>query len=185
MLWSAQFFAYMTWLPLYLVEVHGASVNQALAGYAVPVGVLLLFCLVTGVLLRLGWPIALLLPAALAAQAAVWWLVPVTGGGWPGLASLVGFGIGAGITPTCLFAMPSAILGQGRASAAAFGTLLTGRSIGVFLGPILFAQASKTAGGWDAGVPIFGAVTTACLVIGLVLSLQLRRLGAGVARAHG
>jgi hypothetical protein len=176
MLWSGQYFAYMTWLPQYLVEVHGASVNQALAGYSLPVATLILFCLVTGALLRLGVPLALLLPLALASQAAVWWLIPVTGGGWPGLASLVGYGIGAGITPTCLFAMPSAILGQGRAVATAFAYIMTGRSVGVFLGPILLAEAFKSVGSWDVAVPIFGVVTSAALAAGVLLALRLRTL---------
>ena len=86
------------------------------------------------------------------------------------------YGIGSGITPTCLFAMPSAILGQGRAAARAFAFIMTGRNIGVFVGPMLLAQAFKMAGGWDAGVPIFGAITTAALALATGLAVHLLRV---------
>ena len=175
MLWSGQYFAYMTWLPQYLVEVHGATLLTAQLGYSLPVSMLIVFCLVTGLLLRWGVPLTLLLPLALVSQAAVWWLIPVTGGGWPGLLSLTVYGIGAGITPTCLFAMPSAILGHGRAAAPAFAFIMTGRNIGVFAGPILLAQAFKMTGGWDAGIPIFGSISTAGLVLATVLVVHLLR----------
>ena len=39
-----------------------------------------------------------------------------------GIASLLLYGIGIGITPVCLFAMPSTILGSRRAGPGAFGS---------------------------------------------------------------
>lgn len=175
MLWSGQYFAYMTWLPQYLVEVHGLSVTHAQWGYAIPVTLVMVICVITGLLLQRGFSMAALLIGALVTQAAVWWLIPYTGGGVAGIASLVVYGTGAGVVPTCLFAMPSVILGRGHDTARAFGIVMTGRNMGVLIGPVLVAQAFKMTGSWDLAAPIFGCVTTACLVSALLLARQLRR----------
>ena len=174
MLWSCQYFAYMTWLPQYLVEVHGLSPSLAVVGNMVPVVVLILTTLATGMILRAGVPLGPLLVAGLAVQAAGWWAISSAGGGWIGIASLVVYGIAAGVCPTCFFAMPSVIVGQGRGAAAAFGTIMTGRNIGVFVGPILLAQAFKMSGAWDIAAPIFGTITALALVLGLWLAVSLR-----------
>ncbi len=174
MLWSGQFFAYMTWLPQYLVEVHGLTVSLALAGYMLPVVVLMAFNVITGALLRAGVALGPLMAAALVAQASVWWLHPGIGGGWGGIAALTVYGIGAGITPTCLFALPSAIVGARRA-APAFGVLMTGRNLGVLIGPILLAQAFELAGSWQVSAPIFGSLTAVAVVIAVVVAFRASR----------
>jgi MFS family permease len=172
-LWSGQYFAYMTWLPEYLVTVHGLGLTAALAGYSLPVSLLIAFTLVTGVLLRHGVSLGWLLVGSLAPQVAVWWLSSASLEGWRGLASLVTYGIGAGITPACLFAMPSRVAGQGRAAASAFGIIMTGRNIGVLVGPILLAQVLRSSGSWSLATPVFGTMTTLALVCGLVLAFEL------------
>jgi len=175
MLWSGQYFAYMTWLPQYLVEVHGLAVTQAQWGYAIPVTLVLIMCIVTGLLLQRGLALGKLLAGALVIQAAVWWLLPFTGGGAGGIASLVVYGTAAGVVPTCLFAMPSVILGRGHDTARAFGIVMTGRNMGVLIGPVLVAQAFKMTGTWDLAAPIFGTVTTLCLAAAILLARQIRR----------
>jgi predicted MFS family arabinose efflux permease len=175
MLWSGQYFAYMTWLPQYLVEVHGLSVTHAQWGYAVPVTLVMVVCVITGLLLQRGMPLGSLLVGALITQAAVWWLIPVTDSGALGITSLVVYGTGAGVVPTCLFAMPSVILGRGHDTARAFGIVMTGRNMGVLIGPVLVAQAFKISGSWDLAAPIFGTVTTLCLVTAMLLARRLRR----------
>ncbi|MEE8188303.1 MAG: MFS transporter [Kiloniellales bacterium] len=174
MLWSGQYFAYMTWLPQYLVEVHGLTPSLAVVGNMVPVVVLILTTLVTGMILRAGVPLGPLLVAGLAVQAAGWWAVSSAAGGWIGIASLVVYGIAAGICPTCFFAMPSALAGQGRAAGPAFGIIMTGRNLGVLVGPVLLAQAFKITGAWDIAAPIFGTITALALVLGLWLAVSLR-----------
>jgi predicted MFS family arabinose efflux permease len=175
MLWSGQYFAYMTWLPQYLVEVHGLSVTGAEWGYAIPVTLVMVVCVLTGWLLQRGVSLGALIVSSLIIQTAVWWLLPFTGGGATGIASLVMYGIGAGVVPTCLFAMPSVILGRGHGTARAFGFVMTGRNMGVLIGPVLVAQVFKMTGGWDLTAPIFGTVTTGCLVTAILLVRQLRR----------
>jgi MFS family permease len=172
-LWAGQYFAFMTWLPEYLVAAHGLGLTAALAGYSLPVGLLILFNLVTGVLLRAGVSLGFLLVGSLALQVAVWWLSSLNLEGWSGVAALVVYGIGAGITPACLFAMPSRAAGQGRAAASAFGIIMTGRNVGVLIGPILLAEALRTSGSWAHASPVFGTVTTLALLSGLYLAVEL------------
>lgn len=172
MLWSVQYFAYMTWLPQYLVEVHGLSEIGAIAGYTLPVAVLLAVNLLTGLALRAGVPIGPLLAAAMASQAAVWWLVPVTSGPVAGIASLIVYGIGAGIVPVCLFGLPGAILGGSRAGPRAFAVLMTGRNMGVLVGPVLLAAAYEPTGSWAAAMPIIGAATTVAAVVALYFAAR-------------
>ena len=173
MLWSSQYFAYMTWLPQYLVEVHGLSVSMAVAGNMIPVAVLIATTVVVGMVLRAGVPVGPLLACGLATQAAIWWLVPVTGAGVGGVISLIFYGIAAGICPTCLFAMPSIIVGRGRVAAPAFGIIMTGRNIGVLIGPVLLAQAFEITGAWDLAAPIFGTVTSLAFGLGIWLTVSL------------
>ena len=182
MVWSGQYFAAMTWLPQYLVETQGLGLETALLAYLLPVVVLVAFNLATGMLLRAGVPLGPLLTAALASQAAIWWLLPGDWGSAAGIALLVAYGIGAGICPTCLFAMPSAILGQARAAASAFGVIMTGRNIGVLIGPILIAQIFKLAGDWNEAAPVFAGLTLIAVVLGLVLSGTLARVAHGTSR---
>ncbi len=173
MLWASQYFAYMTWLPQYLVEVHNLTAATAVAGYLVPVVVLIPTTISVGLVLRAGVPVAPLLACGLAAQAAIWWLMPLTGAGAGGLISLAAYWISAGVCPTFLFAMPSIIVGQGRAAAPAFGIIMTGRNIGVLIGPVLLAQAFEITGAWDIAAPIFGTLTSLALGLGLWLTVLL------------
>jgi MFS family permease len=182
MLWVAQYFAYMTWLPQYLVEVHGLSVSMAVVGYTVPVAVLIATNMAVGLVLRTGAPVGPLLVLGLASQTAIWWLLPWTGPGVGGIASLIVYGIGAGICPTCLFAMPSVITGPGRAAASAFGVIMTGRNVGVLIGPVLLAQAFVLAGAWDVAAPLFGGVTAGALLLGLWLAGSLSGARYGTSR---
>ncbi len=56
MIWAGQYFAYMTWLPQYLVDVQGLSASSAVVGYAVPVAILIAANQGAGALLRAGVP---------------------------------------------------------------------------------------------------------------------------------
>jgi len=138
------------------------------------VAVLLAAILVTGQALRRGVSLGRLLVGGLAAQAATWGLLPFVGDGLLGVVSLILYGAGGGVVPTCLFGMPSAIAGHGRAAASAFGIIMTGRNLGILAGPIVLAQAFALTGGWDWAAPILGGMTAVALALGVWLS---RRLG--------
>ena len=174
-LWSGQYFAFMTWMPHFLVETRGFDVSGALAPYVLPVVLVLLFNLATGAALRAGLSLGIMMAGGLAAQAVVWWALPFAGAGWPGAALLVVYGVSAGVVPACLFGIPRAVAGASGRTAAAFGYLMTGRNLGVLIGPILLAQVVKSSGAWTATWPLFGALTTLALALGATLARRLAR----------
>ena len=172
-LWSTQYIAYMTWLPSYLVSVHGIDPGAAVLGYAVPVITLLAFNLLTGWAMTRGARVGPLLTGALLGQALVWALLPLTGAGWSGIASLVVYGIGAGIAPTCLFALPNAIEGAGPPGA--FATLMTGRNLGVLIGPLLLGWIFSATADWTAAGPAMAASTGVAAMLALAMTRALAR----------
>ena len=175
-IWSGQYFAFMTWMPQFLVEVHDLGVASALTGYVVPVVLVLVFNLVTGAALRAGVSLGAMMAAGLAAQAVAWWCLPLGGEGWFGISLLIVYGVSAGVVPACLFGTPGAVTRASGRTAAAFGTIMTGRNLGVLIGPVLLAQIVKSTGAWDGTWPVFGALTTFAFVLGLVLARRLRRM---------
>ena len=182
MLWSGQYLAYMTWLPLYLVEEQGLAMESAIGGYLIPVVLVGLFNLTTGVLLQRGWRAQRLLFGAVTVQAAIWWLLPVTGGGLGGLASLAVYGITAGIAPTCLFALTAHLVASPGETARAFGVTMTGRNLGVLGGPLLLALAVEASGGWLAGSLLFGGLTTLAAGLCVLLLRMVPMAEAGALR---
>ena len=174
--WSGQYFAFMTWMPQFLVEVHRLDVSNALVGYVVPVTLVLVFNVATGAALRAGVSLGAMMAGGLAAQAAVWWCLPLAGAGWLGVSLLVVYGTSAGVVPACLFGTPGAVTRAPGRTAAAFGTIMTGRNLGVLIGPVLLAQIVKSTGAWNGTWPVFGALTTFALVLGVALARRLRRL---------
>jgi len=182
-LWSGQYFAYMTWLPQYLVEAHGLGAENAALAYTLPVSIVGLLCLATGVALRAGAPFAPLFWGSIAVQAGVWFLVPAADGAAAGLASLVVYGLTAGITPVCLFTLPWIMAGAEARAGGLLGALMTGRNLGVLLGPVLLA-AIAPAGDWSAVWPLFGALTAIAGGGAFFIGRRLRATGA-LRRASG
>ncbi|MHB1217077.1 MAG: MFS transporter [Alphaproteobacteria bacterium] len=175
--WGMQYFAFMTWLPEYLVEVHGFTPDDAVLGYLVPVVTLLAFVFLTGFIMRAGVSITTLLIVTLALQIAVWLVLPHVTDAVLGGVLLVLWGSGAGITPTCLFAMPTRIAHQPALRPQAFGILMTGRNLGVLGGPLVLATALDMVGSWDVAAPVCAAMTTAALLFALPLAVRMRALG--------
>jgi MFS family permease len=174
MLWSGQYFAFMTWLPQYLVEVQGIEVEGALLGYVIPVSFVVLFCLVAGLLMRAGVSLGDLLIGSVTLQAMVWWFLPYAASqAWLGAVCLVAYGASAGIVPSCLFAMPGAIVGGGRGVAAAFGILMTGRNLGVLVGPVLLALLAGQAAAWTGAQVGFAALTSLAALLAVVIAVRL------------
>jgi len=169
LIFSGQYFAYMTWLPQYLIEVHALAKDEALYAYLLVVAVLAIVNVVGGWLMRHGFDAGPMLAVGMAMQAACWFLSPWTQGAAAGLVSLTVYGIGAGFAPTALFAMPSRILGPGRPLVPAFGIIMTGRNVGVLLGPVVLALLSGVADGWTLSAPIFGGVSLVAVALGVWL----------------
>jgi MFS family permease len=176
MLWSGQYFAFMTWLTQYLTTVLALGPAASVLAYLVPVVVLLGFNLVTGWALRHGLPLMPAMMVALIGQALVWFAQPWLSGG-VGLIGLVVYGIGAGVVPTCLFQTPHAIA-RGTAGASFFGVAMTGRNIGVFMGPLLLAFLIGTDRfalhlSWTAAAQAIGCLTLAAVGVALLLRRSL------------
>lgn len=176
-LWSTQYFAYMTWLPQFLVEVHGLSEDWATIGYSVPVVILIVVGLLTSIAIRRGLPLAPMFVGSIVLQSAVWWMIPYTTTLETGIVSLVAYGLGIGVTPVCLFALPSTILGSSRAGPGAFAVLMTGRNLGVLIGPILLPQILLVMQVWTDVTWVFAFLTTLCALGALLLGVGLARMG--------
>ena len=177
-LWSIQMFGYLTWLAEYLVDVVGHGPRQAAMLYMIPVAVLCVFNLIGGWLLRAGVPVALLLAANAAIQGMVWFALPHLGPAAAAVAALGVFGAAAGVTPTCLFALPGTIFGVAHADTRAFGILMTGRNCGVLIGPILVGALVHATDGWHIVPQVLGGVTAALTLGALLLHRFLKRLDA-------
>jgi MFS family permease len=179
LLWSGQYFAFMTWLTQYLTTVLALSAAVSVLAYLVPVVVLLAFNLLTGWALRHRLPLVPAMITALVAQALVWFAQPWLSG-ITGLIGLIVYGIGAGVTPTCLFQLPHAIA-RGAAGASFFGVVMTGRNIGVFMGPLLLAFLIGTDRyalhlSWTAAAQAIACLTLAAAVVAAILGKSLRSL---------
>jgi MFS family permease len=177
LLWSTQYFAFMTWLTQYLTTALDLGREASVLAYLLPVVVLLGFTVLTGWGLRHGVPLIPALVAALVAQAAIWFSQPWLNGGL-GIIGLIVYGVGAGITPTCLFQLPHAIA-RGTAGAVSFGILMTGRNIGVFLGPIILivligSEPYALGLGWTGGARAMAVLTLLAALVGLGLGRRLR-----------
>lgn len=176
MLWSNQYFAYMTWLPQFLIEERGMGRTGAIIGYSVPITILIVFSLITAGLMRRGFSTGPLLIFALVIQAAVWFAIPWTTSNAAGVVSLLVYGVGIGISPVCLFGAPSTILGSNRAGPKAFAVLMTGRNLGVLVGPILLPAIIVWRANWTEVGQFFGAATLVGLTLAIWLQVLLRRL---------
>jgi predicted MFS family arabinose efflux permease len=176
LLWSGQYFAFMTWLTQYLTSVLSLDVTSSVLAYLVPVVVLLTFNLLTGWALRHGLKLIPTMIVALISQALIWFAQPWLSG-TAGLIGLIIYGIGAGVTPTCLFQLPHAIA-RGAAGASFFGIVMTGRNIGVFLGPLLLAFLIGTDRfalhlSWTAAAQAIACLSLIAVIVALLLGRSL------------
>ncbi len=183
-IWSGQYIGYMTWLPAFLVERYGFAPGAAVFAYMTPTALVLALCLITGALLRAGAPLIPLMIGSMAVQAALWLAIPVTGSGWLGAASLIVYGISSGITPVCLFALPSAIMGGERVDGRAFGIVMTGRNLGILAGPIVLAQAVALYADWSLVWPLYGGATAIAAAGTIYLGGLLKQLRSSATQAR-
>ena len=178
-LWQAQFMGYFTWFNVYLVEVFSYEADKAVAVNQIPVVVLLIFALVGGVILKTGLGVIQLLTIALSLQTLGWILIPFADNLTIGLASLVIWGIAAGLTPTSLWALPSTLLGGHRAGTDAFAVVLTGRYLGILAGPMIASGVFALTRSWDTTPYVFAGIAVATILGTLWFGVQMARLRAG------
>ena len=177
-LWQAQFMGYFTWLPVYLVDARAFSADGAVLINQIPVVVLLVFSLIGGMILKTGVGVIKLLTFALALQGVGWAMIPFAGSSAVGLASLVVWGIAAGLTPTSLWALPSTLVGGHRAGTDAFAVVLTGRYLGILAGPLIAAGVFEWTGDWITVAWTFVLIAAATIAGTLYLGVRIRALRA-------
>lgn len=177
-LWQAQFMGYFTWLPVYLVDVRGFTADGAVLTNQIPVIVLLIFALLGGVILKTGLSVIKLLTIALSLQTLGWAMIPFADNPVIGLGSLIVWGIAAGLTPTSLWALPSTLLGGHRAGTDAFAVVLTGRYLGILMGPLIAAAVFEATGNWIVVAYAFALIALATIIGTLLFGVQLRKLRA-------
>jgi MFS family permease len=176
LLWSGQYFAFMTWLTSYLEIRYGLSLRESVGAYLLPVVVLLGFNILTGWALGRGLPLLRTLVLGLLSQVVVWMAAPFAES-WVGVALLLLYGVGAGIVPTCLFQVPHRIVG-GTARAGAFGIVMAARNIGVFLGPLVLGVLVKGPEDWPLSFHIMTGATLIATALALILRWLLLRQSA-------
>jgi predicted MFS family arabinose efflux permease len=172
--WSVQMFAYLTWLPDYLVNTHDFSPRLAALLFVVPMAVLTIFNLVAAPILRAGVPVAALFIASVSVQTAFWFLMPHLGPVAAAAGGLFIYAAAAGVAPTCLFAMPGTIFGIEHAGSYSYGVLMTGRNLGVLCGPLLTGALVHFTGGWESVPPTLGVMGLIAIAGALLLHARLR-----------
>ena len=142
----------------------------------VPAAVVIIFNIICGLMLRRGVPMFPLLAGALATQGILWLFIGAFDSTWSGIAALAIYGAAAGITPTCLFSLPNTIFGDRGGSGATFGIVMTGRNLGVLMGPIILPQLILATGAWDDVGAAFGAMTLVAAGGAALLGIYMLRL---------
>jgi len=175
-LWGVQMFAYLTWLPDYLVEDHGFTPRTSALLYAFAMAILAIFNLVAAPILRAGMPVPLLFIIAAGVQTVFWFLLPSLSPIAAAVSGLVIYAAAAGVAPTCLFALPATIYGIEQAGSHSFGVLMTGRNLGVLGGPLLSGALVHFTGSWDVVPPVLGVLGLISIVGALVLHARLRQV---------
>lgn len=190
LLWSAQYFAFMTWLTQYLREQYNLQPQQAVLVYLLPVVVLLGCNLLTGWALGRGLALMPALIAGLVLQGLVWVLAPFLDS-VTGVIALLVYGICSGVIPTCLFHLPHHIASHRhdrahranglpqpkagiKAGPEAFATLMTGRNVGVFIGPLLLPQLLGWFGQWNLAAQAIAIITWLGAGLTVVLARHFR-----------
>lgn len=174
--WALQNIAVLSWLPEYLVADRGLDHARAKEMYGLTIAMIAGCNLFAAVLLKSGLPIARLLAAVLAGQVLVLLVGPFAGtDGW-GVLVLLAYGFFAGVTPTCLFALPGRMLGPGGTGTAAFGMLMTGRNLGVLAGPIVVGWIGGSVLGWSAGWWTAAASTLCATAAALAIHRRIRAI---------
>ncbi|MCY4608464.1 MAG: MFS transporter [bacterium] len=173
--WAGQYIAFMTWLPDYVVGHFQVGADEAAAINAVSVAGVLASCLATGWLLRKGVSFGLLFSGATVIQAMVWFAGPYLDS-LAGLVAITAYGIVSGAPPTCMFAVPARLFGGARAGPSAFAPLMTGRSLGVLLAPVVAGGLVDT-GGWTVFAWTYGILTFAAAAAGGLMAILVTRRG--------
>jgi len=169
--YSLQFFALFSFLPVLLIERMGVGTAMAGSLSAVACCVNVAGNLVAGVLLGRGAPRWLLAASASALMglAALGIFLPVLGA-VPAFALCLAFSGAGGLLPATLIGTSALVAPSERLAPMSMGLLMLGSNLGQMIGPVVVGGAVDAAG-WPAAAAIV-AVAGVC---GVLLALGLRR----------
>ena len=170
-IYSLQFFALFSFLPVLLIERMGVGTAMAGSLSAVACCVNVAGNLVAGVLLGRGAPRWLLAASASALMglAALGIFLPVLGA-VPAFALCLAFSGAGGLLPATLIGTSALVAPSERLAPMSMGLLMLGSNLGQMIGPVVVGGAVDAAG-WPAAAAIV-AVAGVC---GVLLALGLRR----------
>ena len=178
LIWACQNMAFMSWLPSYLIEGLGFEQKTAAFIFIIPIAFLAIFNLVAIPLMRWMSP-ALLLCLTILGQGLCAFLIKLMDGSdlqTLQFCLLLFYGAFAGITPSCLFRMPSLIFDH-HAGTKAFGWIMTGHNIGVLAGPMIIALALQfSESKWDSLSLVITSACSLAVVTSYILHRKIRDL---------
>jgi predicted MFS family arabinose efflux permease len=170
-IYSLQFFALFSFLPVLLIERMGVGTATAGSLSAVACCANVAGNLVAGVLLKRGaarWLLAAS-ASALMGLSAIGIFLPVLGA-VPAFALCLAFSAAGGLLPATLIGTSAIVAPGARLAPMSMGLLMLGSNLGQMIGPVVVGGAVDSLG-WPAAA----AVVAAAGVIGVLLALALRR----------
>jgi len=170
-IYSLQFFALFSFLPVLLIERMGVGTAAAGSLSAVACCVNVAGNLAAGVLLKRGaarWLLAAS-ASALMGLSAIGIFLPVLGA-VPAFALCLAFSAAGGLLPATLIGTSALVAPSARLAPMSMGLLMLGSNLGQMIGPVVVGGAVDSMG-WPAAA----AVVAAAGVIGVLLALGLRR----------
>lgn len=169
--YSLQFFALFSFLPVLLIERMGVGTAAAGMLSAAACGVNVAGNLAAGMLLKRGaarWLLAAT-ASALMGLSAIGIFLPVLGP-LPAFALCLLFSGAGGLLPATLIGTSPLVAPSARLAPMAMGLLMLGSNLGQMIGPVVVGGAVD-ARGWPAAA----AIVAAAGVLGVLLALGLRR----------
>ncbi|MDP9929359.1 MFS transporter [Variovorax paradoxus] len=170
-IYSLQFFALFSFLPVLLIERMGVSTATAGSLSAVACCINVAGNLVAGVLLKRGaarWLLAAS-ASALMGLSAIGIFLPVLGA-MPAFALCLAFSAAGGLLPATLIGTSAIVAPSARLAPMSMGLLMLGSNLGQMVGPVVVGGAVDSLG-WSAAA----AIVAVAGVIGVLLALGLRR----------
>ncbi|MET3441202.1 putative MFS family arabinose efflux permease [Variovorax paradoxus] len=170
-IYSLQFFALFSFLPVLLIERMGVGTATAGSLSAVACCANVLGNLAAGVLLKRGvarWLLAAS-ASALMGLSAIGIFLPVLGA-VPAFVLCLAFSGAGGLLPATLIGTSAMVAPSARLAPMSMGLLMLGSNLGQMIGPLVVGGAVDTLG-WPAAA----AIVAVAGVMGVLLALGLRR----------
>ncbi|MCP4298413.1 MAG: MFS transporter [Proteobacteria bacterium] len=176
-IWAGQFTAFMTWLPHLMRDLGGMNFTQSAQQFMVSPIATATATLAMGFMMRKKINSILILAFALMVQALIWLMINYVKSPEMFALLLLIHGFALGTSAATLFALPQLITGQ-PVNTRAIAALMTGRSIGIMIAPVLLAQIFDIFRSWEITTYVFSAFCMICVIGTLMLSHSTKKQNA-------